>query len=175
MSDTLERARENVKKLKDVPTQLAELDRMTVGQLAEKFLELYGTPTRARNKPYLRKRLGWRIQELAFGGLPASATKRIEELGDDMPERWRMKQDAKVRAAAQVALEPRDSRVPPVGTVLRRIFNGVTHQVTICAEGFTYEGERYKTLSAIARHITGTPWNGFLFFGLKKRGEDRAA
>jgi Protein of unknown function (DUF2924) len=92
-----------------------------------------------------------------------------------MPERWRMKQDAKVRSAAQVALEPRDSRVPPVGTVLRRIFNGVTHRVTICAEGFTYEGERYKTLSAIARHITGTPWNGFLFFGLKKRGEERAA
>ena len=86
-----------------------------------------------------------------------------------------MKQDAKVRAAAQVALEPRDSRVPPVGTVLRRIFEGVTHEVTICAEGFVYEGERYKTLSAIARHITGTPWNGFLFFGLKKRGEERAA
>jgi hypothetical protein len=175
MSKTLERARENREELKDVPSQLAELDEMTVSQLAQKFRDLYGTPTRARNKPYLQKRLGWRIQELAYGGLPASATKRIEELGDDMPERWRMKQDAKVRAAAQVALEPRDSRVPPVGTVLRRIFEGVTHEVTICAEGFVYEGERYKTLSAIARHITGTPWNGFLFFGLKKRGEERAA
>lgn len=175
MSNTLQRARENAKELKDVPTQLAELDGLTVGQLAELFLKVYGAPTRARNKQYLRKRLGWRIQELAYGGLPASATKRIEELGDDLPERWRMKQDAKVRSAAQVALEPRDSRVPPVGTVLRRIFNGVTHRVTICAEGFTYEGERYKSLSAIARHITGTPWNGFLFFGLKKRGEERAA
>lgn len=175
MSKTLERARENREELKDVPAQLAELDEMTVSQLAQKFLELYGTPTRARNKPYLQKRLSWRIQELAYGGLPASATKRIEELGDDLPERWRMKQDARVRAAAQVALEPRDSRVPPVGTVLRRIFNGETHQVTICAVGFIYEGERYKTLSAIARHITGTPWNGFLFFGLKKRGEERAA
>ncbi len=76
-----------------------------------------------------------------------------------------MMQDEKVRAAAQVALKPRDSRVPPVGTVLRRIFNGETHQMTICAGGFIYEGERHKTLSAIARYITGTPWNGFLFFG----------
>jgi len=172
MSKTLQRARENAKALKDVPAQLAELQTMTVGQLAERFRELYGEPTRARNKPYLQKRLAWRIQELAEGGLPASALKRIEELGDDLPERWRMKQDARVRAAAPVAaLEPRDDRVPPVGTVLRRIFNGVTHEVTVCAEGFAYDGARFKTLSAIARHITGTPWNGFLFFGLKKRGD----
>lgn len=178
MSKTLQRARESAKELKDVPTRLAELERMTVSQLAEKFRELYGEPTRARNKPYLQKRLAWRIQELAEGGLPPSALKRIEELGDDMPERWRMKQDQKVRAAAQVALEPRDSRVPPVGTVLRRIFNGAPHEVTVCAEGFAYAGERYKTLSAVARHITGTPWNGFLFFGLTKKSaarEERAS
>ncbi len=178
MSKTTERARANAKELADVPAQLAALGKMTTGQLAEKYRELYGEPTRARNKPYLQKRLAWRIQELAEGGLPASALKRIEELGDDLPERWRMKQDQKVRAAAQVALEPRDSRVPPVGTVLRRIFNGVTHEVTICAEGFAYGGERYKTLSAIARHISGTPWNGFLFFGLTKRpaaGKERAS
>jgi len=56
-------------------------------------------------------------------------------------------------------------------TVLRRVFNGVAHEVTIYADGFDYAGERFKTLSAIAKHITGTPWNGFLFFGLKKRVE----
>jgi hypothetical protein len=66
-------------------------------------------------------------------------------------------------------VEPRDPRVPPVGTVLRRVFDGVAHEVTVCAEGFEYEGERHKTLSAIAKQITGTRWNGFLFFGLKKR------
>lgn len=179
MSKTTERARASAKELKDLPAQLAALHQMTTGQLAEKYRELYGEPTRARNKPYLQKRLAWRIQELAEGGLPASALKRIEELGDDLPERWRMKQDAKARPAAPIeALEPRDGRVPPVGTVLRRIFNGVTHEVTVCAEGFAYGGERFKTLSAVARHISGTPWNGFLFFGLTQRapaGKGRAS
>jgi len=69
------------------------------------------------------------------------------------------------------ALEPRDPRIPPVGTVLRRVFQGVAHEVTVCSEGFEYAGQRFKTLSAVAKHITGTPWNGFLFFGLKKRVE----
>lgn len=173
MSKTIERAHANARTLNDVPAQLAALYKMSVAQLAEEYLRLYGAPTRTRNKPYLQKRLAWRIQELAHGGLPASALQRIKELGDDLPERWRMKQDAKVRAAAPLeALEPRDSRVPPVGTIVRRDFDGVTHEVTICAEGFAYAGERYKSLSAIARHITGTPWNGFLFFGLKKRGKE---
>ncbi len=72
-------------------------------------------------------------------------------------------------------VEPRDPRLPPPGTVLRRVFEGAAHEVTVCAEGFEYDGTRYKTLSAIAQHITGTRWNGFLFFGLKKRGAEGAA
>lgn len=66
--------------------------------------------------------------------------------------------------------EPRDPRIPPIGTVVSRVFDGTRHEVTVCAEGFEYAGERYKTLSAIALRITGTRWNGYLFFGLKKRG-----
>ncbi|MBX3129309.1 MAG: DUF2924 domain-containing protein [Polyangiaceae bacterium] len=124
------------------------------------------------NRRYLRKRLAWRIQELAEGGLPASALERIAQLGDDVPERWRMRQAAQVQDLGTVQpIEPRDPRVPPVGTVLRRVFNGVAHEVTVCSEGFEHGGERFKTLSAVAKHITGTPWNGFLFFGLKKRVE----
>jgi len=172
MSKTTARARANARELGDVPTQLAALEQMNVGQLAEKYRELYGEPTRTRNKDYLRKRLSWRIQELAEGGLPASALERIAQLGDELPERWRMRQSAQVKDAGPVpALEPRDPRVPPVGTVLHRVFNGVAHEVTVCGEGFEHAGERFKTLSAIAKHITGTPWNGFLFFGLKKRVE----
>ena len=72
-------------------------------------------------------------------------------------------------------VEPRDPRLPPPGTVLRRVFEGVAHEVAVCEEGFEYGGTRYKTLSAIAQHITGTRWNGFLFFGLKKRDVDGAA
>ncbi len=172
MSKTTARARANARELGDVPTQLAALEQMNVGQLAEKYRELYGEPTRTRNKDYLRKRLSWRVQELAEGGLPASALERIAQLGDAVPERWRMRQAAQVQDLGTVQpTEPRDPRVPPVGTVLRRVFNGVAHEVTVCSEGFEHGGERFKTLSAVAKHITGTPWNGFLFFGLKKRVE----
>jgi hypothetical protein len=172
MTKTATRARANARELGDVPTQLAALETMSVGQLAEKWRELYGEPTRTRNKYYLKKRLAWRVQELAEGGLSASALARIAELGDQMPERWRMRQAPPTGdAAPTTALEPRDPRVPPVGTVLRRVHDGVAHEVTVCGEGFEYGGERFKTLSAVAKHITGTPWNGFLFFGLKKRVE----
>jgi hypothetical protein len=172
MSNTTARARANARALGDVPTQLAALEQLSVGQLAAKYRDLYGEPTRTRNKDYLRKRLSWRIQELLEGGLPASALERIAQLGDDLPERWRMRQDAQTKEIGPVQpTEPRDPRVPPVGTVLHRAFNGVAHDVTVCCEGFDYAGERFKTLSAVAKHITGTPWNGFLFFGLKKRVE----
>lgn len=175
------RARTAMRELDDVPTKLAALESMTVGQLAEKWRELYGEPTRTRNRDYLRKRLAWRIQELAEGGLSQGALARIHQLGDQMPERWRMRQSqgqgasdaATSTEALQVvqATEPRDPRVPPAGTVLRRVFDGKTYEVTVCAEGFEYEGRPYKSLSAIATEIAGTRWNGFLFFGLKKRGE----
>ena len=178
---TTARARAAMRELDDVPTQLAALESMTVGQLAEKWRELYGEPTRTRNKDYLKKRLGWRIQELAEGGLSQGALARIHQLGDQMPERWRMRQSQghasgdspAATEALQVvqATEPRDPRVPPVGTVLRRVFEGKAHEVTVCTEGFEYAGQRYKSLSAIATEIAGTRWNGFLFLGLKKSGE----
>lgn len=179
---TIARCRAAIGALDTVPMQLAALDDMNVPALAERYLELYGEPTRSRNKDYLRKRLKWRIQELAEGGLSQGALARIHQLGDQMPERWRMRQsqglvDAAAApvpvAAPQVtqAVEPRDPRVPPAGTVLRRVFDGNTYEVMVCLEGFEYAGRQYKSLSAIATEIAGTRWNGFLFFGLKKRGE----
>ena len=181
MTKTAARARANARALGDVPSQLAELDTMNVGALAERYRELYGEPTRSRNKDYLKKRLAWRIQELAEGGLSQGALARIHQLGDQLPERWRMRQGQPEGATpttsaeppAVLALEPRDPRVPPVGTVLRRVFDGKAHEATVCAEGFEYEGRRYKSLSAIATEIAGTRWNGFLFFGLKKRDSAR--
>lgn len=169
MSKTIERARASAEQLGDIPSQLAALETMSVGALAEKYRELYGEPTRSRNKAYLQKRLAWRIQELAEGGLSKSALERIAQLGDELPERWRMRQaQVQEQRQPQPLEEPRDPRLPPVGTTLRRIFNGATHEVTIGSDGFEYGGTRFKTLSAVAKHITGTPWNGYLFFGLKK-------
>ena len=172
MSKTAARARDAARALGDVPSQLAALEGMGVPALAEKHLELYGEPTRSRNRDYLRKRLAWRIQELAEGGLPQSALAKIAELGDGLPPRWRMREAAPLAQAQAPAAQqhhPRDPRLPPAGTVLRRVHQGVEHEVTVGLDSFEYAGERFKTLSAVARRITGGAWNGYLFWGLTKK------
>ena len=187
MNKATTRSRAEMRRLDDMPSQLAALETMNVPALAEKYRELYGEPTRSRNRAYLKKRLAWRIEANFQGDLSQGAIARIQQLGDQLPERWQMRLGQPANAAnaadatsddapaptTQAVLattEPRDPRVPPVGTVVRRVFDGKTHEVTVCAEGFEYEGRKYKTLSAIANQIAGSRWNGFLFFGLKKPG-----
>ncbi|CAM4493476.1 DUF2924 domain-containing protein [Corallococcus exiguus] len=178
-----ETARAARQQLAAVPQQLAALASMSVPDLAEKYLELYGEPTRSRNRDYLKKRLSFRIQELAEGSLSTRAVTRIAELGDKLPERWRMRQveEAKpsaphpsvsdVRAAAADVRAPaadgRDARLPPPGTVLTRAFKGTQHRVTVREDGIEYGGQLHRSLSSVAKLITGTAWNGFTFFGLK--------
>lgn len=149
-----------------VSQQVASLETMTVGELAEKFLEVFGFPTRTRNKPYLRKRVAWQIQALAEGGLSPRALAKIEELAPLAPVRWRPDMAA---TGAPIRARTRDPRLPMPGSVLVRLHKKVEHQVTVLADGFEYLGQRYASLSQIARLITGTPWNGFLFWGLKRR------
>lgn len=174
MENLSTRATRNLEALGDVPARLAALDDMRGKALAALYLELYGEPTRSRNAAYLRKRLAWRIQELAEGGLSQGAIDRIAAIGDGLPERWRMRQVGltKLEPPPPVAQAPvatsRDPRLPPVGSVLQRVFEGVTYEVTVMADVFEFEGKTYKSLSAVAKEITGTAWNGFLFFGLKK-------
>ena len=178
MSKSAECARAAARALSDVPNQLAALEEMSHLELAEKHRELYGEPTRSRHRGYLKKRLAWRVQELAEGGLPQSALAKIAELGDGLPQRWRMREAAQAAQAtpaarAQVVAfppsRPRDPRLPSAGTVLRRIHKGVVHEVVVGLDSFEYAGERFKTLSAVARRIAGAGWNGYLFFGLTKK------
>jgi hypothetical protein len=143
--------------------QLASLEAMPMGELAEKFREVFGVPTRTRNKPYLRKRVAWRIQELAGGGLSERALAKIEELAPLAPVHWRSER------TASTPTQSRDPRLPAPGSVLVRIHKGVEHQVTVLNDGFEYQGKRHASLSQIARLITGTQWNGHLFFGTQHR------
>ncbi|WP_375743699.1 DUF2924 domain-containing protein [Corallococcus interemptor] len=175
-----ETARAARKQLADVPQQLAALASMSVPDLAEKYLEVYGEPTRSRNRDYLKKRLAFRIQELAEGGLSARAVARISELGDKLPERWRMRQAEETKPPTPVSPVPaegraatadgRDARLPPPGTVLTRVFKGAQHRVTVREDGIEYGGQLHRSLSSVAKLITGTAWNGFSFFGLKAGG-----
>ncbi len=165
-----------------VARELAALGTMSVGELAEKYREVFGEPTRTRNKEYLRKRIAWRIQEHAEGGLSPRALERIEQLAPEAPARWRApvaRKEGVSATAGPNASVARDPRLPPVGTVLTRQHDSVEHKVTVLADGFEYRGETYRSLSKVARLITGTPWNGFLFFfgrahGARAGAEERA-
>lgn len=159
--------REDRAAIASVQRELVALDAMTVGELAEKYRAVFGIPTRSRNKEYLRKHLAWRMQERVEGGLSPRALERIEQLAPQAPGRWREripKQGGPERPAPAAARPGRDSRLPPPGTVLTRAHDGVEHRVTVLTDGFEYQGTRHRSLSQIARLITGTSWNGFTFF-----------
>lgn len=156
----------------DVAAQIAALEQMTTADLAERYAEVFGEATRSRNKAYLKKKVAWRIQEISEGGLSARARARIDELAADAPIRRRAPRaaDPRTEAAADApAATTRDPRLPPAGETLVKTHKGVDHEVLVLTDAFEYRGERYPSLSKIARVITETTWNGFLFFGLTKR------
>jgi len=108
------------------------------------------------NRRYLESRLAYRIQELAYGGLKSEAIRRLERLGEELDGGDRAKR----------SIRPDRDR-PITGTRLLREWQGVEQIVTVTADGFEWQGRPYKSLSAIAHAITGTRWNGWVFFGLK--------
>jgi hypothetical protein len=139
--------------------RLAALQTATTADLKQQWRELFGKEPPAFNRAYLQSRLAYRIQELAYGGLKPETRARLEALGEQLD-------------GGNVVLRRirADSRPLP-GTRLVREYGGVQHVVTVRADDFEYEGRPYRSLSAIARHITGTRWNGWQFFGLRGRGE----
>jgi hypothetical protein len=142
----------------DVAQELKRLPLLSVTELSDKHVELFGEPTKSRNKPYLLKKIAWRIQANAGGGLSERAIQRIRELGDALPHRWQE------RATLARRTEGRDPRLPEPGAVLTRLHAGTEHCVTVLADGFDYAGKKYRSLSEVAGQITGKKWNGFTFF-----------
>ena len=122
---------------------------------------MFDAPAPNNSRTFLEIRLAYRIQELTYGG-PDKQTRRLLDLLADEVE-------GTLTRKAQIA----DPRNPVVGTKLIREWDGVAHTVTVLKDGFDWGGQRYKSLSAVARAITGTRWNGYRFFGLRerKRGE----
>lgn len=152
--------------------QIAALKKMTVSQLRERHAEVFGEASKSRNKAWLFKRVAYRIQELEEGGISERAKKRAEELARDADLRLSPPKDAPIVVPPAMPSAPvRDPRLPPVGTDLKRAVAGKEHVVRILEKGCEHEGKQYGSLSAVAKAITGTNWNGLLFFGLIKRKE----
>ena len=140
-----------------VLAQVAALRSMPAPELRKQWQKLFDTPPPRYNRRFLESRLAYRIQELAYGGLKPETVRRLEQLGEQLD-------GGNITVRRQRA----DDR-PIAGTRLIREYQGIEHCVTVLQDGYEWQGRPYKSLSAVARAITGTRWNGPRFFGLKNR------
>ena len=152
--------------------ELAALERMTAAELRDKYAAVFGEPAASGNRAWLARRVGWRLQALAEGDLSERARARAAELAPDADLRLSppREQPEPARAAAAPIPAVLDPRLPAVGTVLTRTYKGGVVRVKVQPDGFEYAGDRYASLSAVARAVTGTHTNGFLFFRLTRGG-----
>jgi hypothetical protein len=171
---------------------MAALYKLTVAQLQKRYRDLYGHESRSHNHRWLFKRIAFRMQEVRHGGLSERAKRRAPELAKDSFLRDRPppgfdplpglseapqpppgpeppELSGPVEAPEPPKAYPRDPRLPPIGTVLKKKHGGELHEITVLAKGFEYQGRTYRSLSGIAKAVTGTDWNGFLWLGLGKR------
>jgi hypothetical protein len=139
-----------------IPARLAALKMTPTPELKHQWRDLFDSEPPPFNRRYLESRLAYRIQELAYGGLKPETIRRLERRGEELDRGDRSRRS--IRA---------DRDRPSTGTRLLREWQGVEQIVTVTADGFEWQGRPYKSLSAIARAITGTRWNGWVFFGLK--------
>lgn len=164
-----------MKKAVNINKQLAALERLTVGELQQRHVDLFGEEPRSRHKAYLVRRIAWKIQARAEGGLSERALTRAEELADPSDARVTPPRERSTRRAEAAAARPPDRaparavdpRLPPVGSAIRRDYKGQMLVVHVRRDGLEFAGERFRTLSAVAKHITGSHTNGYRFFGLE--------
>jgi hypothetical protein len=138
-----------------IAAQVAALPKKPTSELKQMWRDLFDREPPGFSRSYLISRLAYRIQELAYGGLKPGTRAKLNALADALDPK---------------AAPKRVINGPVVGTQLIREWRGVEHKVTVLADGFEWEGRRYKSLSAVARAITGTRWNGLTFFGVKRHG-----
>jgi len=158
----------------NVHAEIAALRGMSPAQLRDKYLVVFGEATRTGNREFLYKRLAWRLQSQAEGTLSERARQRATELARDADIRMTMPRTPATTPGATprvVAAPIGGNRLPMPGAVLTRKYRGRVIEVTVLPKGFDYDGQVYRSLSAVATAVTGSHWNGHLFFGLKNEGE----
>ena len=141
-----------------IVARIAALKATPTPDLRTMWRDLFETEPPRQNRRFLESRLAYRIQELEYGELKATIVDRLEALGEELDG-----------GNAEVRKRRADDR-PIAGTRLIREYQGVEHCATVLGDGFEYQGRPYKSLSAIARAITGTRWNGWVFFGIRRSG-----
>ena len=161
-----------------VREQIEALQQMTVGQLRERYREVFGEESRSFHKQFLFRRIAWRIQANAEGGLSERARRRALEIANDADLRVTPPKGFDLGAAPGRTIRRKlaavDPRLPPPGQEVRRMWRGQWVVVKIRTNGFEYKDRIYRSLSAIAHEVTGTKWNGYMFFHIGNGGGRRA-
>jgi hypothetical protein len=147
------------------------LRQQTVGQLKVKYRVVFGQESRSNHKQFLMRRIAWRLQANAEGGLSDRARLRAVALAEEADLRIRAPESFLKELANPGEHKACDPRLPVAGEWLHREFQGQTVSVEVLEKGFRFQEMVYKSLSAVARHVTGVQWNGFSFFGLVGRAE----
>ena len=158
-----------------VVRKIEKMRRLTVPELRQAYAEICGEPAKSSHKQYLFRRIAWQIQAQAEGGLSEIALRRAAEIADDADIRsgipqgfWTWPQPSRDTVRPKPTMG-RDQRLPAPGTILRRRYRSQDIEVRVLDRGFEYQARQYASLSAVARAVTGTNWNGLLFFGLTGR------
>ena len=138
--------------------QILALQTKNLGELKTLWGTMFDEKPTQQSQQYLVRGLAYRIQEIAHGPLSDKVAYQIERRSKQMETTKQNK---------------RATNKPSAGTVLMRTFQGVEHEVTVTDQGFLYQGQTYKSLSVIARTITGTRWSGPEFFGLRPKKGSR--
>ncbi len=153
-----------------IEKEIGSLRKAKVKELKARYRELFGEESHSSNRAHLFRRIAWRLQARGAGKLSERAQQRVAELADDADLRsrgpknfWRALDAGRTKGAN------RDARLPQTGSLLSRVYQQRTITVRVTENGFEYDGKTYLSLSAIAYLVTGTRWNGFLFFGIQRR------
>jgi len=139
---------------------------LTAAELQRKYAELFGAEPVSNNRRFLERKIAYRLQEMAIGGLPADLKTKI----DGLITRYDPVNCCRFKAKHS-SPTGRDSRLPLPGSLITKTYKGKRIEVKVLESGFEYEGVIYKNLSHVAKVITGDKWNGFLFFGYKPNGK----
>ncbi len=154
----------------DVDREMRRLSRLAVSELRGEFERVWGEPTSSNNRPYLIKRIAWRMQAAERGGLSEAAREMARELARDADLRVRPPRSVHAAYARAEGEDDTSSKeMPRAGSRLIRIYKGRRIEVEVLEHGFVWEGREFASLTAVAHAVTGSNWNGKLFFGLTKR------
>ena len=154
----------------NIEKEVALMQLMSVGELRQKYGEVFRESTNAHNKVWLIKRIAWRMQANIEGDLSERARKRAMEIANDadirmMPPRERKPTKPKPESTAvQVPVISKASRKLAFGHSLMRDYKGQNIVVVVKKDGFEWQGQNFKSLTGVAKAVTGKHWNGFNFF-----------